>query len=591
MKIVTQQALRGINYWSPAHPKLIVTRVQIQTDVALGDEGEKDALAFITTHFPEFTFPQKNQANAPILALTAGIALGLQNAAGCAVSHWQCKATIYPGIYNLVLEYEVEEAGVCAVKMAIELLNEVLKGNEVEFETNIRELKSILSVARPPVKIAKLSEEAHVLNLPTLPGSTNKTLQVGYGINSIEVNEDTPPAFIKKWVENGRVGRIPILAVTGSNGKTTTTRLLAHILKTNGMSVGFTTSDGIYINHELIDEGDTTGPVSAQHVLRDTRVAVAVLETARGGILRAGLGFDACDLAVITNVQEDHLGISDIETMDDLTRVKNVVVQAVKPCGWAILNADNPYTVAIGTTANCSKAWFSTDAKNAHIIAAQQTGNPAAFIEDHQIVVQRAANKQTIAHLRDVPITFNATLGFMVENALAATLAAATFGVAAATISAALKSFYPSVAQTPGRMNIFEVQGCTVLVDFAHNPDGFAGIRDFLASVKSPFKIGIIVGTGDRKDDDTRELGRISAQMFDLTLIHQTKFLRGKTAEELVDLLVQGVHQHNTNALWLRIPDPEEPLAFALNLAKPNSYITALSDVLTDFTELIERYR
>jgi cyanophycin synthetase len=214
-----------------------------------------------------------------------------------------------------------------------------------------------------------------------------------------------------------------------------------------------------------------------------------------------------------------------------------------------------------------------------------------AFIENNQIVVQRAANNQTIAHLRDVPITFNGTLGFMVENALAATLAAATFGVAAATISAALKSFYPSVAQTPGRMNIFDVQGSKVLVDFAHNPDGFAGIRDFLASIKSPFKIGIIVGTGDRKDDDMRELGRISAQMFDLTLIHQTKFLRGKTAEELVDLLVQGVHQHNKNARWMRIPDAEEPLAFALNLAKPNSYITALSEVLTDFPELIERYR
>lgn len=322
-------------------------------------------------------------------------------------------------------------------------------------------------------------------------------------------------------------------------------------------------------------------------VLGNTAVEVAVLESARGGIVRAGLGFTSCDIAVVTNVQNDHLGISDIETMEDLAQVKSVLVQTIKPGGWIILNANNPYTIAMAKVSKGNNAWFAISPQNTQIQLAIRKGEPVAYIENNEIIIQTGIEKIKLLPLSEVPITFNGTLGFMIENSLAACLAASQFGVPQEIIKTSLKTFYPSVAQTPGRMNLYEVQGCKLLVDFAHNPDGFAGIRDYLQKVEAPFKIGIIVGTGDRKDEDTLELGRLSAQMFDLTLIHQIKFLRGKKADELVSMLVSGMHLHNKDAKWMRIPDEAEPLAFALQQAKPGSFITALSDVLTNPEALV----
>jgi len=589
MIALSQQALRGPNYWSHNHPNLIQIRLLLEGSLAVQAEPEKQLLAFIKLYLPDFELDEGMPNR--VLSFTAALALSLQKAVGCPVSYWAKRPTAYPTIFNLVVAYEFEAVGRWAVDKAVDFIHLAETGQPLALASAVSALKDILAQEKPSLKIASLLQLANAHALPVLVDEAAGILHLGYGIKSVVVGEETPFEDLEKAINNGSVGRIPILAVTGSNGKTTTTRLLAHILKTSGKTVGYTTSDGIYIQDEMVDEGDTTGPVSAQLVLGDKRVQVAVLETARGGILRAGLGFDSCDLAVVTNVQDDHLGISDIETLDQLAQVKEVLVSAVKPGGWAILNAANPYTVAMGEKAHCATAWFSVAAQPAQRLAARSKGGSVAYIEKGQIVVETATQKQNIAALHDVPITFQGTLGFMVENALAATLAAATYGVAPAVIAAALQTFYPSVVQTPGRMNIFELQGSKLLVDFAHNPDGFAGIRDFLATIQSPLKIGIIVGTGDRKEEDTRELGRISAQMFDVILIHQTKFLRSRTAESLVDLLVEGIHSHNPDASWQRIPDALEPLAYALAQANPGSYITALSEVLSDVSELVARYR
>jgi cyanophycin synthetase len=316
---------------------------------------------------------------------------------------------------------------------------------------------------------------------------------------------------------------------------------------------------------------------------------VAVLETARGGIVRAGLGFKQCDLAVVTNVQNDHLGISDIETMEALAKVKEVIVQAVKSGGAAILNADNPYTLQMGLDAKCKVAWFTTDVKNPALINLQ---DDYLYVEFEKVYYKKGNEAIYIMDVNDIPITFKGTLGFMTQNALAAMLACLQFGIDPTVIVKGVSSFFPGEAQTPGRMNIYKFKHCQVMVDFAHNPEGFIGIAAFMKNVNASYKIGIIVGTGDRKDEDVKLLGKISASMFDHVLIHQVKFLRGQTAERLVSLLVDGMKEEKPDISWQRVPDEAEPLLFALQLIKQeNSMIVALSDVLNEPAALIKQYQ
>lgn len=383
---------------------------------------------------------------------------------------------------------------------------------------------------------------------------------------------------------------IPIIAVTGTNGKTTTTRLISHIVKNNGFRVGFTTSDGIYVQNSMLTKGDTTGPISAEFILKDPTVEFAVLETARGGILRSGLGFTNCDVAVVTNVQEDHMGLSDINTLSDMARVKGVVARAVKRDGYVVLNADDEYCALISKTVDCHVAYFSLDESNPIIIEHCKKGGIAAIYENGYITIKKGEWKFRVNKASHIPLTFGGKVTFMIYNVLAATLAAYVYGFTIEDIKMNLETFIPSVGQTPGRMNIFEFKEYKVLIDFAHNPDGFKGIKEFMSTIESPYKIGIITGTGDRRDDDIRDMGRISAQMFDHIIIRQDKFLRGRLAEDIVSLLVEGIHQENPEHSYEYIPKEVEALKHALSLAKKGTYITALSDVIDNAIDLVQSY-
>ncbi len=388
----------------------------------------------------------------------------------------------------------------------------------------------------------------------------------------------------------GKSFTIPIIAVTGTNGKTTTTRLISHIVKNNGYRVGFTTSDGIYVQNSMLTKGDTTGPVSAEFILKDPTVDFAVLETARGGILRSGLGFNKCDVAVITNIQEDHMGLSDINTLSDMARVKGVVARAVKRDGYAVLNADNKYCVSVSKTVDCNIAYFSIDEKNPIIIEHCKKGGIAAIYENGFITIQKGEWKFRVEKASHIPLTFGGRVTFMIYNVLAATLATYVYGFTIEDIKLNLATFIPSAAQTPGRMNIFEFKEYKVLIDFAHNADGFKGIKEFLSTVESPYKIGIITGTGDRRDDDIRDMGRISAEMFDHIIIRQDKFLRGRKAEDIVKLLVEGIHDSNPQQSYEYIPKEVEALNHAFSLAKKGTFITALSDVIDNAIEVVQSY-
>ncbi|MFD1256327.1 cyanophycin synthetase [Mucilaginibacter terrae] len=389
----------------------------------------------------------------------------------------------------------------------------------------------------------------------------------------------------------GKSARIPIIATTGTNGKTTTTRLIAHIVKNNGWRVGFTTSDGIYVQNSLLLKGDTTGPVSTEFILKDPTVEFAVLETARGGILRSGLGFGQCDIGVVTNIQEDHLGLSDIHTLDDLMRVKSVVIDSVKKNGWGVLNADNEYCVKIGKQARCFVAYFSMDENNPVIKAHCQKGGIACVYENGYITIKKGDWKIRVQRASQVPITFGGTVPFMIENVLAATLATYLWGFKTEDIKTSLQTFVPSATQTPGRMNIFNFKEFKFMVDFAHNPNGYTGIKEFLSHIDSPQKIGLISGTGDRRDEDLRELGRIAATMFDHILLRQENHTRGRTKENIIGLMIEGMQEVNPDLPYAVLGSDTDPIAYAISLAKPGAFITTLSDAVDNAVEIVQNFQ
>jgi cyanophycin synthetase len=388
----------------------------------------------------------------------------------------------------------------------------------------------------------------------------------------------------------GKPSRIPIIAVTGTNGKTTTTRLLAHMVKNNGYKVGFTTSDGIYIQNHMMEKGDTTGPISAEYILKDPTVEFAVLETARGGILRSGLGFSRCDIAIVTNIQEDHLGISDIHTLDDLARVKSTVVKSVKKDGWAILNAEDEQCVKIASELSCNVAWFSMDEENELIKKCSKEGKIVAVYENGFITIKKGEWKIRVERATHVPLTLGGKAKFMIANALAATLAGYLYGFKTEDISISLQTFIPSVAQTPGRMNIFEFKKFKVLIDFAHNASGYKGVEDYLLSVEANKKIGIIAGVGDRRDEDIRECAKIAARMFDHIIIRQEKHLRGRSEDEIINLIMEGIAESGRSITYEIINKETDAIKHAMNIAEEGTFITALSDVITNAIEIVQEY-
>jgi cyanophycin synthetase len=388
----------------------------------------------------------------------------------------------------------------------------------------------------------------------------------------------------------GKPSRIPIIAVTGTNGKTTTTRLIAHIVKNMGYRVGFTTSDGIYVQNHMLEKGDTTGPLSTEFILKDPTVEYAVLECARGGILRSGLGFSRCDIGIITNIQEDHLGLSDIDTLDDLARVKKVVVKSVKKDGWAILNAEDEYCVKIADELDCKIAYFSLDENNEVVKKHSKKNGISAVYENGFITIKKGDWKIRVERVSLVPITMGGKAKFMIANALAAALAGYLAGFKTEDIRMSLETFIPSAAQTPGRMNIFNFKSFKVMIDFAHNKAGYLGIEDFLSNIDSPHKVGIIAGVGDRRDQDITDCGEIAARMFDHIIIRQEKHLRGRTEEEIINLILEGIAKVKKEVTYEIVPKEKDAIKHAINIAKEGTFITALSDVITNAIEIVQQH-
>jgi cyanophycin synthetase len=381
-------------------------------------------------------------------------------------------------------------------------------------------------------------------------------------------------------------GRIPVVAITGTNGKTTTTRLIAHFAKAAGHHVGYTTTDGVYINDYMIVKGDCTGPKSAETVLTDPTVDFAVLESARGGILRAGLGFDQCDVSVITNISDDHLGIDGINTLDDLTRLKSVVAHATSKDGYSVLNADDDRVLSMRDDLKCKVALFSMSPLNPRVMAHGKVGGLAAVVDKGTIVVYHGRTRIPILPVNEIPLTFRGKAECMIQNVLAAVLVGMIKNFNVDKLREALMSFKPSAEQTPGRMNLFQFNKFTVMVDYAHNMGGMREMKKFIRSVNAPVKIGIITGVGDRRDEDIRNLANISATMFDEIIIRLDKDLRGRSAESIVNLLKEGISESKPYLQPIIIPDEHEAINYAMQAGIDGCFIT----VFTEDVEATCRY-
>ncbi|MBE9128005.1 MULTISPECIES: cyanophycin synthetase [unclassified Coleofasciculus] len=386
---------------------------------------------------------------------------------------------------------------------------------------------------------------------------------------------------------SGKPSRIPILAITGTNGKTTTTRLIAHIYKQTGQEVGYTTTDGIYIGEHLVEQGDTTGPQSAQVILKDPTVEVAVLETARGGILRSGLAFDMCDIGVVLNVSADHLGIGDIDTIEQMARLKSVVAESVSPYGYAILNADDPLVVAMAERVKGHVAFFSMNPENPVVQSHTRQGGLAAVYENGYLSVVRGDWTLRIEPAESVPMTMGGMAPFQIANALAASLAAFAQGVPIEAIRTALTTFRASVAQTPGRMNLFNLGRYHALVDYAHNAASYEAVGGFVCNWPGE-RIGIVGGPGDRRDEDFINLGKLAAKIFNRIIVKEDDDRRGRPSGEAAELICKGIVQEKPDSQYEVILKETEAINTGLDQAESGGLVVIFPESVSRAISLIE---
>lgn len=387
---------------------------------------------------------------------------------------------------------------------------------------------------------------------------------------------------------NGKPSRIPILAVTGTNGKTTTTRLLAHIYRQTGKVVGYTSTDGIYLGEYLVEKGDNTGPLSAGVILRDPTVEVAVLECARGGILRSGLAFDRCDVGVVLNVAEDHLGLGDIDTIEQMAKVKAVVAESVSADGYAVLNADDPLVAQMAQNVKGKVAYFSMNPDNPIIIDHLRRDGMAAIYENGYVSIYEGEWTLRVEKATNIPVTMKGMAPFMIANTLAACLAAFVNGVDIELIRQAVRTFNPGTNQTPGRMNLFEMKDFSVLIDYAHNPAGYEAVGEFVKNWQGD-RLGVIGGPGDRRDEDLMLLGKIASGIFDYIIIKEDDERRGRERGEVADLILKGILAENPNQQYSVILDETEAIETALKKVNPDGLVVIFPESVSRSIELVQK--
>jgi cyanophycin synthetase len=402
---------------------------------------------------------------------------------------------------------------------------------------------------------------------------------------------DVGQAIVEMLYPPGDDGRIPVAAVTGVNGKTTVTRFLAHILRAAGLFVGMTCTDGIFLGERRIDDDDCSGPISAGMVLSHPSVQAAVLETARGGILRAGLGFDQCRAAIVTNIADgDHLGLSDVNTPEDLAQVKRCIVEAVAPDGAAILNANDPLTVAMAPYCPGRVIYFSPDDANPVIASHLSAGGSAAFVRGSSIILAEGSSQTELTSLDRVPMTRGGRVPFEVENALAAIAGAWAMGAPLPAIAAAAATFATDLDGAPGRFNVLDVRGATVIVDYGHNAAALRALVESFNAFPHTRRLALYTMAGDRRDSDIILNGRILGDSVDHVILYEAYTIRGRAPGEIASLMRQGLALGRRVRRIDEVDDPKQAITFALDQVRPGELLLLQADYIDEAVDLVRDY-
>jgi cyanophycin synthetase len=387
----------------------------------------------------------------------------------------------------------------------------------------------------------------------------------------------------------GQTGRIPLVALTGVNGKTTTTRLLAHLLRRPDRVVGMTCTDGMYVGGRRLDSRDCSGPRSARAILLNPSVDIAVLETARGGILREGLGFDRCDVAVVTNIgQGDHLSLRGIETLEDLARVKRVVVEAVAPTGTAVLNAEDPLVAAMAGHCPGRVIFFARDGSSAVLAAHRRAGGAAAFVRDGAVVLAEGGREQVLLPLARVPLTHGGRVAFQVENVLAAAAAAWSLEVPLDEVRTGLASFQGDARQVPGRFNVFHARGGTIIVDYAHNPSALTALVAALDGFAHRRRTLVFTGC-NRRDTDIVSMGQTAGDGFDRVILYEDRGNNDRADGELNALFRRGLESGGRVAETLTAPDEARAIERALRDLAAGDLVVLGVEAIEEALALVQR--
>ncbi len=378
----------------------------------------------------------------------------------------------------------------------------------------------------------------------------------------------------------GDNGRIPVIAVTGTNGKTTVTRLIRHILSLTGKTVGMTTTDGICVGEEQVCQGDTTGPWSTGIVLKDPRVQAAVLEVARGGILRSGLGFDYSDIAVITNISDDHLGQDGIQTLEDMAFVKSLVGECVRPGGHLVLNGDDPLVREMAERSDAKPIFFTMKGSDSFIRQLSGQGHTVVARKDGRIVVRMGSKETIVASVETIPITLQGMADHNIANALAAVGAVLAAGVPVELIKRGLETFGQQPEMNQGRLNLTQVNGIDVLIDYGHNPAGYQAVLETAKQIARGRLIGVVGAPGDRTDDTLVEVGRMAGRYLDTVVLKEDEDLRGRQSGQVAQLLRFGVSEQLPDASIYTILDEETAIVQAIGQASPDDLVVVFYEKL-----------
>ncbi|MDW7675157.1 MAG: cyanophycin synthetase [Bacillota bacterium] len=385
---------------------------------------------------------------------------------------------------------------------------------------------------------------------------------------------------------------IPIVAVTGTNGKTTTTRLIGHSLSLSGKKIGMTTSSGIYINNKCILKGDNTGPLSARNVLSSKEVDIALLEVARGGIIKKGLGYDLADIGLLTNIGDDHIGLDGIESVEEMAFAKSLVLEAVKPDGYSVLNADDKMIQYFINRASGNRILFSKNNKNEILTKHIEEGNIALYIENDIIFIYDNTEKIKLIDLTSIPITFNGTLECNIENVLAASCALYGLKTPLDIIRNGLRTFKPDINMNPGRFNIFDLSNVKVMIDYGHNIGGYEEVGKFIRKLNVPRSIGIIGVPGDRSDEQIFNIGAKCSEIFSKVYIKEDKNLRGRKPGEVADILCKGLLSTNFKINNIKVILSEiEALRAAISESESGDFITLFYEEFTPAINLITQFQ